>query len=112
MSTISLIRNARGQLRASERGYAVLLALLALVIVIAVSPVSAQSAEVTMPQPTGSYAVGRTIYEWSDSSRAERYSDDPAAKRELQVWVWYPAEPASGAQPDAYLPGMLGQVVS
>ncbi len=65
-----------------------------------------------MPQPTGSYAVGRTIYEWTDSARAERYSDDPAAKRELQVWVWYPAEPAPDAQPDAYLPGMLGQVVS
>lgn len=112
MSTNSPFHKAKRYLGASRCGYAVLIAVLALVIVIGTSPVSAQSAEVTMPQPTGSYSVGRTIYEWTDSSRPERYSDDPAAKRELQVWVWYPADPALDIQPDAYLPGMLGQVVS
>ena len=73
------------QSAAPRSGYWFLLALLALLIVISALPVSAQSAEVIMPQPTGSYAVGRTIYEWTDSSRAERYSDDPDAKRELSV---------------------------
>ena len=56
--------------------------------------------------------MGRTFFEWTDSARAERYSDDPEAKRALPVWVWYPAAPADDAQPGVYLPEPIGQILS
>lgn len=106
MNTISSLSSAKPRW---NRLYVLMIFVLAF---IGVLPVFAQTVEVTMPQLTGPYAVGRTIYEWTDSTRPERYSDDPNAKRELQVWVWYPADPAPDAQPDTYLPGMLEQVMS
>ncbi|MBC7810765.1 MAG: hypothetical protein H7175_06450 [Burkholderiales bacterium] len=88
----------------------VILAILSLMLIVnGVLPALAQT--VTMPAPTGDYPVGRTIYEWTDSTRPELYSDDPDAKRELSIWVWYPAHPGANAQPDAYLPGMLGEII-
>jgi predicted dienelactone hydrolase len=48
--------------------------------------------EVTLPPPTGSFAVGRATDVWRDSTR------------ELPVWIWYPAAPAAGAKPAEYVP--------
>lgn len=56
---------------------------------------------VTLPAPTGPYAVGRIGYDWVDAARADPYSPDPQARRELMVWVWYPADPAAPAQAQA-----------
>jgi predicted dienelactone hydrolase len=47
----------------------------------------------TLPAPTGPFAVGRTIQHWAGQDR------------ELMVWIWYPAE--SGRPPDDYLPAPL-----
>src|SRR5258706_9214827 len=47
---------------------------------------------VTFPELSGRYAVGRTSYFWVDSSRDETLTKDPNAKRELMVWLWYPAQ--------------------
>jgi predicted dienelactone hydrolase len=33
------------------------------------------------------------LYDWTDTTRAETYSSDPNAKRELMVQIWYPAQP-------------------
>lgn len=41
--------------------------------------------------PSGSYQVGTTIYELTDSSRKELYSGKDEARR-FQIQVWYPAE--------------------
>jgi len=57
-----------------------------------------------LPQPTGSLAVGRTLFDWTDASRPEPFADQGQANRELAVWLWYPAAPPSGAQAAAYLP--------
>jgi predicted dienelactone hydrolase len=59
---------------------------------------------VTLPAPAGPYAVGRVESDWVDASRAETFGSDPNARRELVVWIWYPA--ASGATTAAapYLP--------
>jgi hypothetical protein len=32
---------------------------------------TAEQVEITLPEPTGPYSVGRTIYEWTDSNRGE-----------------------------------------
>lgn len=59
---------------------------------------------VDLPKPTGHYAVGRTAFEWTDERRNETLGPDPAAKRELLIWAWYPARAAAGTGPAAYLP--------
>jgi predicted dienelactone hydrolase len=48
--------------------------------------------EVTLPAPTGPFAVGRDVYDWTDG------------RREVLAWIWYPAE---GGQLDSYLPAAL-----
>ena len=57
-----------------------------------------------LPTPTGPHQIGRVSFDWVDEDRAEIYSSDPADRRELVVWVWYPASPAAGAERAAYLP--------
>jgi predicted dienelactone hydrolase len=68
-------------------------------------------ATIALPAPTGPHAVGRTRFEWTDLTRDEPFSDDPADRRELVVWVWYPAEPRPDAERAAYLPGLWGDLV-
>jgi len=58
----------------------------------------------TLPQPTGPFPVGRSSYEVVDPDRSEIYSENPAGKRELVTWIWYPAAAPLDARPVAYLP--------
>jgi dienelactone hydrolase len=58
-----------------------------------------------LPAPSGRHRVGRAAYDWADSQRAEIYSSDPQDRRELVVWVWYPAELPPDAERADYLPG-------
>ena len=48
------------------------------------------------PTPTGTYAVGTTVVEWTDPDRPETWTADPDDVRTLQAQIWYPAE----ASPD------------
>lgn len=48
----------------------------------------------SLPKPTGPYAVGTTTLYLTDTNRHEESSDDPNAKRQLVVQVWYPAAPS------------------
>lgn len=59
---------------------------------------------VVLPAPAGPYAVGRTEFEWTDTTRSETLSDETNQPRELTGWIWYPAAPASDAAPAPYLP--------
>lgn len=83
-----------------------LLFLLAVVLVIALACyfVISHRQPLTLPSPTGQYRVGRTEYDWIDNSRIDPFSQHTNEKRELLVWVWYPAT-ASQQNPTApYLP--------
>jgi len=44
-----------------------------------------------LPTPTGKYQVGRMSLHLIDSSRTDSLSPQPFSKRELLVWIWYPA---------------------
>jgi predicted dienelactone hydrolase len=60
----------------------------------------------TLPRPSGSFAVGRIGFDWTDRSRREVLSKDADAKRELMVYVWYPTEKGGKiGKPAPYLPG-------
>ncbi|MBK8023063.1 MAG: hypothetical protein IPK19_16970 [Chloroflexi bacterium] len=60
--------------------------------------------DVALPEPTGSYAVGRTRYIWIDDSRQDTNAPTAGDPRVINVWVWYPAMPAADADPAPYLP--------
>lgn len=49
-----------------------------------------------LPPPTGPMPVGRAAFHWVDSSRIERLTGSPKARREVMVYVWYPAERRTG----------------
>jgi predicted dienelactone hydrolase len=53
---------------------------------------------ITLPLPTGPFAVGRALYAWSGDAT-------PGTRRELLVWIWYPAaDGQSGGAMADYLP--------
>ncbi len=77
----------------------VLVALIALAITVYL-----RNRGVTLPAPTGPYAVGRTLTEWTDTTRPETLGSDTNQPRALTVWLWYPADPPQDSTPAAYLP--------
>jgi predicted dienelactone hydrolase len=65
-----------------------------------------------LPKPAGPYAVGRVAFDWIDPTRPELFGKNPYDRRELMVWVWYPAPPGSFAgQAAPYLPDNWRQAV-
>jgi pimeloyl-ACP methyl ester carboxylesterase len=59
----------------------------------------------TLPDPTGPFAVGRTMAFWRDATQAEPMAPEPGARREILAWIWYPAERGRPSQtPAPYLP--------
>src|SRR6266849_5607367 len=61
---------------------------------------------ITLPRPTGAFAVGRAIYDWTDDANVDTLAPVAGTKRELLVWIWYPA-PAGQSSADDYLPAPL-----
>lgn len=97
------LRNPR--LRAARKALLALAALLvvALAAVLIALEVKRHSV-VALPAPSGPYAVGRVAYDWTDRSRADPFAPSQNARRELVVWIWYPATATPGAKPGPYLP--------
>lgn len=58
----------------------------------------------TIPAPTGKYQVGRMALHLIDSSRIDNLSPQPFSKRELLVWIWYPATVTSTDSLVEYIP--------
>jgi len=58
---------------------------------------------VTLPDPTGSYAIGRKTRALVDRSRPEVMTADPSDHREVLLHIWYPAERTGGGTPAAYV---------
>src|SRR5438445_12640643 len=63
--------------------------------------------ELTLPPPTGSFAVGRAIYDWTDDTKLDTLAPVPGTKRELLVWIWYPSAAGPSATMDDYLPAQM-----
>jgi predicted dienelactone hydrolase len=62
------------------------------------------SMRITLPTPTGSFAVGRAIYDWTDDETLDTLAPVSGTKRELLVWIWYPSTPGQPAANADYLP--------
>lgn len=63
--------------------------------------------ELTLPAPTGSFAVGRAIYDWADDMQLDTLAPVPGTKKELLVWIWYPAAPGKSVTVNNYVPPQL-----
>ena len=64
-----------------------------------------RSQTVVLPDPTGPYPVGRTAFDWVDTSREDTLAPSSGIRRELLVWVWYPATSSGqGTATAEYLP--------
>jgi hypothetical protein len=57
-----------------------------------------------LPAPSGHYAVGRASFDWTDSSRIDPLAPQKGIKRELTVWIWYPASIGKSARTAEYMP--------
>jgi predicted dienelactone hydrolase len=57
---------------------------------------------VELPAPTGSFAVARTMFHWTDAARTDTLAPAAGQKRELIVWIWYPATPKTTTPPAEY----------
>jgi predicted dienelactone hydrolase len=60
--------------------------------------------EITLPAPTGHFAVGRTTYAWVNNAQTDELAPSSEAKREVVVWMWYPSAAAPAATAVEYLP--------
>jgi hypothetical protein len=58
-----------------------------------------------LPLPSGRFGIGRIGYDWTDSSRRDRYSAEPSVYRELMVYIWYPTSQNPEKIKGAYMPG-------
>src|ERR1700719_4476772 len=97
---------ARLGVRRIFKGFAVLAMLAVLgVAALLVSLWLEHRTAVTLPAPTGSFAVGRAVYDWTDDATLDTLAPVPGTKRELLVWIWYPAAAGRSAAVDDYLPG-------
>jgi dienelactone hydrolase len=63
--------------------------------------------EITLPTPTGPFAVGRAIYDWTDDANLDTLAPVPGTKRELLVWIWYPSAAGQSAAMDDYVPAQM-----
>src|ERR1700759_1143074 len=45
-----------------------------------------------LPEPTGAYRVGTSVFHLTDTSRADTLSKSPGQLRELMFQVWYPTD--------------------
>ena len=76
-------------------------------VVLWVAP-AVQAQESPLPPPTGPFAVGRTLFDWTDQSRVDL--ENANGHREIMVWLWYPASPAPDAKKAEWLPGIWGDI--
>lgn len=70
-------------------------------------PSAASTVVPRLPDPPGPYGIGRVGYDWVDTTRPDRFAGNPAAHRELMVYVWYPARGKPEGAKGAYLPGAM-----
>ena len=84
-------------------GSTVAMAILALVTFLAIE----RSRRLTLPLPTGRFAVGRVLADWRDSTHADSLAPLVGTPRELLAWIWYPAAANLRTRTEPYEPASL-----
>ncbi|MEV7186632.1 hypothetical protein [Kitasatospora sp. NPDC093102] len=100
-----LLRRRTGRPAWRARWWPALPGSVACVGLIATSPVAAWAFPVPVfPEPTGGFAVGTRVVQWTDPHRPETFTADPGDLRTVVVQLWYPARRSpAGARRAQYL---------
>ncbi|MBT2471831.1 dienelactone hydrolase family protein [Streptomyces sp. ISL-66] len=100
-----LLRRRSGRPAWRARWWLALPGSVACVGLIATGPVAAWAFPVPVfPEPSGRFAVGTGVVQWTDPRRPESFTADPHDRRTVVVQFWYPAQKSpAGAQPAQYL---------
>lgn len=61
---------------------------------------------IELPVPTGPHSIGRAVFHWTDPARPEVMTESPTDRREVVVYLWYPAETPGGGSTAAYFPDL------
>jgi predicted dienelactone hydrolase len=81
------------------RSFAALVAVVVVGVVVLLAFLRLEhNTEITLPAPTGHFAVGRTAYAWVNNAETDELAPTPGTKREVVVWIWYPAATTSAAR--------------
>ena len=83
----------------------VLVSILALSISAKTQKDSSHSALPKLPQPSGTFGVGRIGFDWIDANRAADMAEDRGPHSELMIYVWYPTEATGKEVRGVLLPG-------
>lgn len=99
------LRARGGRVPRRARWWAALPASLVCLGLIAVGPAAAWALPVPVfPAPSGSFAVGTSVVQWTDPGRPEDATPDEDDRRTVVVQLWYPADKSpADAQRAAYL---------
>ena len=87
-------------------GVLVILGVLGIAVLLAAIWIEHRS-ELTLPNPTGPFAVGRALYPLADSTTFDTLSPVPGTRHELLLWIWYPSSVAKSAAIDDYVPAPM-----
>ncbi|MFF1439196.1 alpha/beta hydrolase family protein [Streptomyces sp. NPDC058295] len=100
-----LLRRRTGRPARRARWWPALAGSVACVALIASGPVAAWAFPVPVfPEPSGRFAVGTRVMQWTDPNRPEAATADPRDRRTVVVQLWYPARKSpAGAQRAQYL---------
>ncbi|MEV4559273.1 hypothetical protein AB0K51_20105 [Kitasatospora sp. NPDC049285] len=97
-----LLRRRSGRTAWRARWWLALPGSLACAGLIAAGPVAAWAFPVPVfPEPTGEFAVGTRVVQWTDPGRPETFTADPNDLRTVVVQLWYPAQPSPAGTPRA-----------
>jgi len=66
--------------------------------------------DISLPELSGSYPVGRRFIDWVDPSRPDPFYR--SERRELVAAVWYPADKTAANRTGTYLPGRRGEIAA
>jgi predicted dienelactone hydrolase len=87
-----LLRRRTGRPAWRARWWLSLPGSMACVGLIAAGPVAAWAFPVpVLPEPSGRFAVGTRVMQWTDPHRPETFTADPHDRRTVVVQLWYPA---------------------
>ncbi len=89
--------------------YTVVASALGIALLIGALSIESQT-EITLPTPTGPLAVGRTTAAWIDETHNDALAPVAGAKRELLVWIWYPAPTGRWGAYGEYVPAQMRDI--
>ncbi|MEU5809261.1 hypothetical protein [Streptomyces sp. NPDC047718] len=100
-----LLRRRAGRPARRARWWLALPGSLACAGLIATGPVAAWAFPVPeFPEPSGGFAVGTRVVQWTDPLRPEGFTADPDDRRTVVAQLWYPAQKSpAGTQRAPYL---------